>query len=83
MAETTDRSVTSVQWAVDVMLSSSEVRAPRLNATPLVSLTLTLDDGSTRSYRLTAEELGQWRHAMAKGLKDLDYLERKRRPAGR
>ena len=81
-AEGVPQAFTDVQWSVDVMLSSSATRAPRLNATPLVTLALTLDDGSQRVYRLSSEELGQWRHALAKGLKDVEYLERKRRAAG-
>jgi hypothetical protein len=70
-----------IHWAVDVILASSLLRSTRLNATPMINLSLTLDDGRVLSYRLTQEELHQWRYTLARGLKDLDYLERKCRAA--
>jgi hypothetical protein len=75
------RTVTDIHWSVDVILASSLLRSTRLNATPMINLSLTLDDGRVLSYRLTQEELHQWRYTLARGLKDLDYLERKRRAA--
>jgi hypothetical protein len=75
------RTVVDVQWAIEVVVSSSYLRSSRLNATPLVHVTLTLDDGRALSYRLSQAELHQWRYTLARSIKDLEYLERKRRPA--
>ena len=75
------RGFSQVQYAVELVLSTSDVRAPRLNATPLIALSLTTDDGRVLQYKLTQQELAQWRYTLARAVKDLDYLERKRRPA--
>lgn len=72
------RRITDIAWAVDVVLSTSAVAPVRLNATPIVAVSLTLDDGRVLAFRLRQEELHQWRYTLARAYKDVAYLERKR-----
>ena len=72
--------VTATSWRVDVVLSSDALRAPRHNAQPVAVVNLALSDGRLVALRLRPEELQQWRYTLAKAVKDVAYLERKRPP---
>lgn len=73
--------IVDLQWSIEIVLSSSILRAKNLNATPLVTLCITLEDGRVLSFRLTQSELHQWRYTIARACKDLAYLDRKKPPA--
>eukprot|EP00331_Platyophrya_macrostoma_P022496 CAMPEP_0176453982 /NCGR_PEP_ID=MMETSP0127-20121128/29610_1 /TAXON_ID=938130 /ORGANISM="Platyophrya macrostoma, Strain WH" /LENGTH=70 /DNA_ID=CAMNT_0017843041 /DNA_START=116 /DNA_END=328 /DNA_ORIENTATION=+ len=49
-------------------------------AVPIAVVGLKLSSGVVLTYRLRQEDLHQWRFAMAKVLRDLVYLEKKRPP---
>ena len=71
-----DQQVSDVDWRIDVLVSSSH--ALRRVAVPTVLLTLTLSSGVALQFRLTQADLHQWRFVMAKAVRDLAYLEKKR-----
>ena len=71
-----DQQVADVDWRIDVLVSSSH--ALRRVAVPTVLLTLTLSSGVALQFRLTQADLHQWRFVMAKAVRDLAYLEKKR-----
>ena len=73
--------VTATSWRVDVILSSDALRAPRHNAQPIAVVNMALSDGRVVALRLRPEELHQWRYTLAKAVKDMAFLERKRPPA--
>ena len=72
--------IVDVDWSVDVVVSSSDLAKV---AVPTVLLTLTLSDDRVCRYRLSQEQLHQWRFALAKAVKDAAYLEKKAPPAAR
>ena len=67
-----------MDWKVDVVVASELLNRV---AVPTVLVALQLSDGRVLTYRLSTEELHQWRYSLAKGVKDLAYLEKKRPPA--
>lgn len=69
--------VADIDWRVDVLVSSDAVTRV---STPTIVLSLLLSDGTRATYRLSQEELHQWRFSLAKAVKDLAYLEQKRPP---
>ena len=75
-----DQQVADIDYRIDVLVSSSH--ALRRIAVPTVLLTLTLTSGVALQFRLTQADLHQWRFVMAKAVRDLAYLEKKR-PATR
>jgi hypothetical protein len=70
-------SIANVDWSVEILVSSSEVSRV---AVPVVNLTLTLTDGTVQSYRLSQQDMHQWRFTLAKAVKDAAYLDSKAPP---
>jgi hypothetical protein len=66
--------VTNVDWAIEVVLSTDTMQQPAANGVPIVNLTLTLSDGSVVQRRLTAAELHKWRYTLARATKDLQVI---------
>lgn len=69
--------IANVDWSVEILVSSSEVSRV---AVPVVNLTLTLTDGTVQSYRLSQQDVHQWRFTLAKAVKDAAYLDSKAPP---
>jgi len=75
-----DQSIVSVDWKVDVVVATGH----SLNrvGVPVAVIALTLSSGIVLSYRLSQEELHQWRFQLAKAVRDLTYLQKKQPQAG-
>jgi hypothetical protein len=73
-----EQTVVLIDWRVDIAVATGHSVA-RVGV-PTVVLGLTLSSGIILTYRLTQEELHQWRFALAKGVRDLAYLEKKKPP---
>jgi hypothetical protein len=65
-------------WRVEIAVATGHSVA-RVGV-PTVVIGLTLSSGVILTYRLTQEELHQWRFSLAKGVRDLAYLEKKKPP---
>lgn len=70
--------VADVQWKVDVLMTSlNEVEQV---AVPVAIVAVRLTNHVVLTYTLTPEELHQWRFALAKGMRDVLYLQSKQPP---
>lgn len=73
------QSIGSIDWRIDVLVGASHT-VQRIGS-PTIVLSLTLaPSGVTLTFRLTQADLHQWRFVMAKAVRDLAYLEKKRPP---
>lgn len=67
--------IVDIQWRVDVVLSSlSELDQV---AVPVALLSVRWSNHVVLTFWLKPEDLHQWRFALAKGLRDMLYLEKK------
>jgi hypothetical protein len=68
-----------LDWRIDVLISTLN-HVQKVNV-PVIVLSLTLSTGAVLVYRLTAEEFHQWRFSLAKAVRDMAYLEKKKAPS--
>ena len=72
------QTIVLIDWRVDIVVGTGHSVA-RVGV-PTIVLGLTLSSGIILTYRLTQEELHQWRFSLAKAVRDLAYLDKKRPP---
>jgi hypothetical protein len=71
-------SIVEVQWKVDVLMTSlNEVEQV---AVPVAVVGIRLSNEIVLTYTLSPDELHQWRFALAKGMRDVLYLQAKQPP---
>jgi hypothetical protein len=67
--------ITDCRWRLDVTVSTSALSR---SFQPSVLLSITLSDGTMRTFAVTLEQLHQMRYLMARSLRDLTILDSKR-----